>query len=192
MDAAESSRPKFSYGMQLDAANSDLGHHGGPNTNKARPDWLIESTICLGQDLNTSKMELDIIMSILEEMGLRLQTEQDSNPKLTKQIELMSACREYSRSRCHLLRERLRQIQFWSRSGMIGQQVPEKAPEEWRSVDIEWRRWLDEQAHSHTYPSGGDQVSPLEYTSDPLNDVAWRVWGPVPYILNADVWWSDL
>jgi hypothetical protein len=130
MDGAEPSRPKISYGMQLNAESSDLDHQGGSRDNETQPDWLAEKKICLIQDLDTSKKELDIIRFILEEMGLRLQTEQNSDPNLAGQVELMRACREHSTSRCHLLRERLRQIRFWSHTRMLGQQVPEKAPEE--------------------------------------------------------------
>jgi len=45
-------------------------------------------------------------------------------------MRLMSACREYTRSRCHLLRDRLRQVQFWTHARRLGNYVPGKAPED--------------------------------------------------------------
>lgn len=129
-NAGELSHP---YGMQVDAASPDRDRHGSVNSMEAS-DWLVEATVDLSRDLDTSKKELDIIKFILEEMEPRSRT--DRRPGVTRdgQVELMRACREYSSSRCFLLRERLRQVQFWARSKIMGQQVPEMAPEEVRFI----------------------------------------------------------
>ncbi|TGJ82403.1 hypothetical protein E0Z10_g6363 [Xylaria hypoxylon] len=181
---------EFSFGTQRDVENSDRDEHQGAD-NAEVSDWLMEATVDLSQDLDTSKKELDIIKFILEEMELRLRT--DRRPGLAREgkVEVMKACREYSSSRCDLLQERLHQVQFWAHTRMLGQQVPEKAPEEWRLVDVEWRKWLSEKASGHAN-RGNARVSPLENTPDPSNDIAWRVWGPLPHILSADIWWKDL
>ncbi|KAI1299881.1 hypothetical protein F5Y03DRAFT_397391 [Xylaria venustula] len=153
-------------------------------------DWLMEATAELSKDLNTSKKELDIIKFILDEIKLRLRSDDRSREG---EVELMLACREYSSSRCGLLRDRIRQVQFWARTRMLGQQVPSKAPEEWRLADDEWRRWLSGQASSRADQlSGSARVSPFENVPDPFDDVVWSGWGPLPYILSADVWWKEL
>ncbi|KAJ8119172.1 hypothetical protein ONZ43_g3834 [Nemania bipapillata] len=234
-DVVESSRPRFSYGVQIDVASSDTGEHEDPNSAEAA-DWLMEATVDLSQDLDTSKKELDLVKFVLEEMELRPGTDHRPKPPPEGQIELMRACREYSSSRCYILRERLRQVQFWAHARMMGQQVPEKAPDEvsllvrsvpranfrvhsyfklqvqvydgrffatsgrianwcsekWRLVDMQWRRWLSDQANSHANQVNDNQVSPLENTSDSSDEVAWGVWGPLAHILSADVWWKGL
>ncbi|KAF2970580.1 hypothetical protein GQX73_g3009 [Xylaria multiplex] len=182
---------EFSFGTQLDTENSDQYHHQSADNVEAS-DWLMEATVDLSQDLETSKKELDIIKFILEEMEMRLRN--DDRPSLTRggKVEMMKACREYSSSRCGLLQERLHRVQFWVHTRMLGHQVPEKAPEEWRLVDIEWRKWLSEQASRHADGRDSTRVSPLENTLNPSNDIAWRIWGPLPHILGADIWWRDL
>ncbi|KAI0876113.1 hypothetical protein GGS24DRAFT_452579 [Hypoxylon argillaceum] len=128
-DDTESSRPRFSYGVQLGLASPDVDEHEDANSAEAA-DWLMEATVDLGQDLDTSKKELDLIKFILEEMELRPRPGRRSNRSREGQVKLMRACREYSSSRCHMLRERLRQVQFWAHGRMMGHQVPEKAPDE--------------------------------------------------------------
>ncbi|KAI1733914.1 hypothetical protein F4680DRAFT_454454 [Xylaria scruposa] len=175
------SRPSHPYGVQVDAVSPDRNRPVSTDSVDAL-DWLMEATVDLSRDLDTSKKELEIIKFILEEMELRSRT--DRRPGVTQgEIELMRACREYSSSRCHMLRERLRQTQFWTRSRAIGQQVPGRIPEEWRFVDIEWRRWLSDQASSHADQLGDNRES--------LNSTIWNVWGPLPHILSADIWWKD-
>ncbi|KAI0426359.1 hypothetical protein F5Y09DRAFT_319089 [Xylaria sp. FL1042] len=119
---------KFSYGTQLAGSTEPDDHEGADNIEVS--DWLMEATVDLSQDLETSKKELDIIKFIIEETELRWRA--DPRFSLARQggAELMKACREYSSFRCDLLRERLRQVQFWAHNRMLGQQVPEKAPEE--------------------------------------------------------------
>ncbi|KAI3329767.1 hypothetical protein F4824DRAFT_505843 [Ustulina deusta] len=181
---------EFSHGTQPVASAGRDEHEGTDNIEGS--DWLMEATVDLNQDLDTSKKELDIIKFILQEMEVRPRT--DHRPNLTREgeVELMKACWEYSSFRCDLLRKRLRQVQFWAHARMLGQQVPEKAPEEWRLADVEWRKWLSRQASSRADQLSGARASFLENTPDPSNDVAWRVWGPLPYILSVDIWWKDL
>ncbi|KAI1750377.1 hypothetical protein F4782DRAFT_532484 [Xylaria castorea] len=184
-------RPSHTYGVQVDAASPDRDRPISINSIEDS-DWLMEATVDLSRDLDTSKKELEIIKFILEEMELRSRT--DRRPSVTRegQIELMRACCEYSSSRCHLLRERLRQAQSWAHARAIGQQVPGRIPEEWRFVDIEWRRWLSDQASSHADRLNGNRVSPIETTSESSNNIACNIWGPLPHILSADVWWKDI
>lgn len=119
---------EFSHGTQPVASAGRDEDEGTDNIGGS--DWLMEATVDLNQDLDTSKKELDIIKFILQEMEVRPRT--DHRPNLTREgeVELMKACWEYSSFRCDLLRKRLRQVQFWAHARMLGQQVPEKAPEE--------------------------------------------------------------
>ncbi|TRX91036.1 hypothetical protein FHL15_008018 [Xylaria flabelliformis] len=178
----DTSRLSHPHGIQVDAASPDRNRPVSTDSIETL-DWLMEATVDLSRDLDTSKKELEIIKFILDEMELRSRT--DRRPGVTKgEIELMRACREYSSSRCHMLRERLRQTQFWTRSRAIGQQVPGRMPEEWRFVDIEWRRWLSDQASSHGDQLGGNRES--------SNNTIWDIWGPLPHILSADIWWKEM
>ncbi|KAJ2976880.1 hypothetical protein NUW58_g7976 [Xylaria curta] len=129
VDAGEYSRPSDLHSTQLGDKDPDQDVHPGINS-IGLSDWLTEATVNTKQDLDTSKKELDIINFILEEFALRSRT--DRRPSITRegQIRLMRACQEHSSSRCHLLRDRLRHVQFWTRSKAMGQQVPGKAPEE--------------------------------------------------------------
>ncbi|KAI0545356.1 hypothetical protein F4679DRAFT_478814 [Xylaria curta] len=173
----DTSRP---YGIQVDAVSPDRSRPVSTDSVEGL-DWLMEATVDLSRDLDTSKKELEIIKFILEEMELRSRTDR-SRPGVTQgETELMRACREYSSSRCHMLRERLRQTQFWTRSRAIGQQVPGRIPEEWHFVDIEWRKWLSDQASGHA-----DQLGDNRESSNNTN-----IWGPLPHILSADIWWQN-
>ncbi|RWA07642.1 hypothetical protein EKO27_g7468 [Xylaria grammica] len=182
---------EFSFGAQPDAENTDRDEHQA-TTHVEGSDWLTGATVDLGQDLDTSKKELDIIKFILEEMELRLRANHQPSVAREGKVEMMKACREYSSSRCALLQERLHQVQFWVHTRMLGHQVPAEAPEEWRLVDVEWRKWLGEQASTYADQRGSARAPPLENTPDPSNDIAWRIWGPLPHILGADIWWKDL
>ncbi|KAI0185204.1 hypothetical protein EV127DRAFT_412377 [Xylaria flabelliformis] len=193
-ETTDNSRLSHPYGIQVDATSPDRSRPVSTDSVEAL-DWLMEATVDLSRDLDTSKKELEIIKFILEEMELRSRT--DRRPTVTKgEIELMRACREYSSSRCHMLRERLRQTQFWTRSRAIGQQVPGRMPEEVRLFvsillrsehqlkHLEWRKWLSDQASSH-----GDQLGSNQESS---NNTIWDIWGPLPHILSADIWWKDI
>ncbi|KAJ8132192.1 hypothetical protein O1611_g1433 [Lasiodiplodia mahajangana] len=182
-DVIEPSGSNFSYGVHLGVPSPDINDHDDTMATEVS-DWLMEATVDLGQDLDTSKKELDIIKFILEEMELQPRADRRSNRTRQAQVERMRACREYSSSRCHMLRERLRQVQFWAHTRMIGEQ--------WRLVDNQWRAWLSEQAGTYVNQAVGNRVLPLEKTSDLSDDAAWQIWGPLPYILSADIWWKGL
>ena len=123
----------YSYSSQQDTGTGLDGL--GDVDNSEAPDWLMEATVDLSQDLETSKKELEIIRFILQEMELRSRTDRrQTNLAQEGQIKTMKACREYSSSRCDLLRDRLRQVQFWAHARMLGQQVPGKTPDEVSSV----------------------------------------------------------
>ncbi|KAI0399992.1 hypothetical protein F4802DRAFT_602454 [Xylaria palmicola] len=182
--------PRHAYGAQPEAASPGIEKREDTTSGIGIPSWLMEAAADLSRDLDTSRKELDIINFVLEEIDLRSQS--GGCQPAVGHAELMRACREYSSSRCRLLRERLRQVRSWLR--IRGQQVPGEAPEEWRLVDMEWRRWLSDRASSHDADQlgGGDASSSLDYTSDLSNDPVWRLWGPLPHILSAEVWWKDL
>ncbi|KAI2622286.1 hypothetical protein GGS21DRAFT_372301 [Xylaria nigripes] len=183
-DTDELSRPSFSHGMQPNGTSPYASEQ--KDTSKARADWLEEAKIRLTQALETSYKELDIIVFIIEEMEQRSQTEITPTNAWMRQVELMRACREYAASHCHRLHERLNQVELWAHAKMIGQQVPEKAPEEWKRTDVEWQRWLGELASIHADQPRGNRGLP---TSNATQDA---VWGPLPHILSADVWWRGL
>lgn len=127
--SSEYAHLKFSYGMQPDPLSPDTDEHEDLDTIDSS-DWLMEAAIDLSQDLDTSKKELDIIKFILEEMESLPCTDRRTTCIRGEQVQLMRACREHSSSRCHILRERLRQVQSWAHGRMMGQQVPGKAPDE--------------------------------------------------------------
>ncbi|KAI1260828.1 hypothetical protein F5Y18DRAFT_242468 [Xylariaceae sp. FL1019] len=177
----DASRPQFSFGKQLGVPSPDLDEHKDKPKDKAvsASDWVDEAHLNLRHDLVTSKKELSLITSLLEDMEKCFKTRDAPKPSLVKQMMLMNACKDYTVSRCSLLDERLRQVGYWSRSKEMGSQIPNKAPDEWRSADIEWRTWLSDQA----FRSG--TASSLGTPTDPTKDVAWRVLGPVACILDV-------
>ncbi|KAK5635928.1 hypothetical protein RRF57_011640 [Xylaria bambusicola] len=182
----------FSYSIQRGTSPDKSKHEAVDNAEAS--DWLMEATVDLSQDLETSKKELDIIRFILQEMELQSRIDRyQPSPARDGKLEIMKTCREYSSSRCDLLRERLRQVQFWAHTRMLGQRVPDRVPDEWRLADVAWRKWLSEQASSQAdKPSGGARASSFDQCLDNMreasSDVAWRVWGALPYILGADIW----
>ncbi|EMR68701.1 hypothetical protein UCREL1_4291 [Eutypa lata UCREL1] len=123
--------------------------------------WLEEAEAHMQRDLETSKKELELTKGVAEDIERRLltattaATSQDrpssggsnsSSRRIRDQKVLMSACQEYSRSRVHLLRQRLRQVAFWSNNRKMGQKTPVQAPADWAAADLEWAQWLGEQA----------------------------------------------
>ncbi|KAM0815546.1 hypothetical protein AB5N19_01345 [Seiridium cardinale] len=185
-------KAKFSYGKPLDGVEPSIAEASAEARREAPVDWLAATEKDLEQDIDTSKKELELIKSLLEDIDQKLQTERKPNRKLRDHKILMSACREHSDSmiqvrqipreceyQCSVLeqvrRERLRQVKFWLGSRDMGRSVPAEAPAEWLAVDIEWRRWLSEQAAARS------SVSPIE----DRDDVAWRILGPLPQILAA-------
>ncbi|KAK8039979.1 hypothetical protein PG993_008390 [Apiospora rasikravindrae] len=75
---------------------------------------------------------------------------------------LMAACREYAESRRHLLRERLRQCQFWTSSRAMGRRVPSAAPGDWALADAEWAKWLGDQAAAIQQQQNKTALSDIE------------------------------
>lgn len=128
-DGSEYTHPRLSYRMQPDPLSPDMNEHEDLDTIDSS-DWLMEAAVDLSQDLETSKKELYIIKFILGEMELRPSTDRRPTRIRGVQVQLTRACREHSSSRCHMLRERLRQVQSWAQARMMGQQVPSKAPDE--------------------------------------------------------------
>ncbi|KAI0145271.1 hypothetical protein GGR57DRAFT_517325 [Xylariaceae sp. FL1272] len=183
----DASRPKFSFGKQLRVPSPGLDEDKGNPKDKAAPtsDWVDEAHLDIRQDLVTSKKELGLITSLLEDLEKRFKTRGTPKANLVKQMMLMNACKDYTVSRCNLLDERLRQVGHWIRSKEMGSQVPRKAPEEWRLADIEWRTWLSDQA------SRSGIASALGTPTDPSKDVAWRVLGPVACILDVFAFVGD-
>ncbi|CAJ2510589.1 Uu.00g062140.m01.CDS01 [Anthostomella pinea] len=154
-------------------------------------DWLVVAEKDVEQDLDTSKKELELIRSIIEDVDGCLAAEKKPSRTLRDQKMQMGACQEYSSSRCAMLKERLRQVQFWASSRQMGRTIPEKAPGEWQTADLEWRIWLSEQTATKTDQLDQTPVSALEQTVDPENDAAWRIWGPLAHILTAYVWHNE-
>ncbi|KAK6065318.1 thiol-specific monooxygenase [Seiridium cupressi] len=168
-------KAKFSYGKPLDGVELSIAEASAEARREAPVDWLAATEKDLEQDIDTSKKELELIKSLLEDIDQKLQTERKPSRKLRDHKILMSACREHSDSMIQVRRERLRQVKFWLGSRDMGRSVPAEAPAEWLAVDIEWRRWLSEQAAARS------SVSPIE----DADDVAWRILGPLPQILAA-------
>ncbi|KAK7949166.1 uncharacterized protein PG986_010052 [Apiospora aurea] len=142
--------------------NSSSNSNTNPSTNPNGGDWLSDTESALRLDLETTKKELELIRTIMWEMEMddtssssflvplipettaamaMAATQQRAQRKM-----LMAACREYTESRRQLLRERLRQTQFWAGSRDMGRRVPSAAPGDWALADAEWGRWLGEQA----------------------------------------------
>ncbi|KAH9886341.1 hypothetical protein F4778DRAFT_477217 [Xylariomycetidae sp. FL2044] len=190
-----STKPQFSFGKQLNLLSPTVEENKAAREDddgeaeEEDKDWLVRSEKNIQQDLDMSKKELELVRGVLQDLDVVLGGEKKPSRQLRDQKLLMGACLEYSSSRCQLLKERLRQVQFWSNSRQMGRKIPDAAPEEWRMADIEWRKWLSEQAAMRT-----DKVEPsvLEQTADPENDVAWRIFGPLPHILAACTGLEDM
>ncbi|KAI0019856.1 hypothetical protein F4780DRAFT_792638 [Xylariomycetidae sp. FL0641] len=175
-----SSQPKFSYGKQLDVLSPQDEDEDSPSE-QATADWLALEDVLLRQDLETSKKELELIRFALEETQARLRTE--PSQRLKDRKALMGGCLEYASSRCHMLKERLRRVQFWQESRLMGRDVPERVPEEWRMADAEWRKWLSDQAAARADSCGSSPIDLVDEAKK--DDIAWRIWGSLPYLLAA-------
>ncbi|KAK8093578.1 hypothetical protein PG997_000263 [Apiospora hydei] len=165
-----------------------------PNTTHNGGDWLSDTESALRLDLETTKKELELIRTIMWEMEMddtssssplvplvpettaamaMAATQQRAQRKM-----LMAACREYTESRRQLLRERLRQTQFWAGSRDMGRRVPSAAPGDWALADAEWGRWLAEQAAAIQQQQGKTGT-----LSGFGGGEAGAIWGPLPHIL---------
>ncbi|KAI0171716.1 hypothetical protein GGR52DRAFT_435122 [Hypoxylon sp. FL1284] len=136
-------------------------------------DWLAAAAEFIQQDLDTAVKEFDLVRDVLERLEAGPDADRQQSPDLEDQKPLIAACREYSGSRCYMLEERLRQIRLWARDRHTGQDIPDGVPDEWPSVDVEWREWLNEQATSQM-----DE-------SDAEVDGVVRHWGPLIPLLTA-------
>ncbi|RYP22542.1 hypothetical protein DL765_001600 [Monosporascus sp. GIB2] len=167
--------------------------------------WLAEAEEGMRRDLASSKKELELIKGIAEDIERRLlapggqPTGHDAaninvNSGLLDQKVLLAACQEYSRSRIHLLKQRLRQVAFWSSgNGVAGhahhQKTPKQAPAQWATADGEWRDWLYEQAVARIGKHARESHAEGQDGADPsLSDVSWKLWGPLSHILAAYTW----
>ncbi len=143
--AATTVTPSFSYdGMRFDLPSlaeetgSDLlSPITGEDEDENDSDWLLDAETCMRQDLVTSQREFELAKEILDALKLELvEAKMEKKPgphslKLEDQVFLLSACQEYSGSRCHMLEERLRQIQMWSDEGQMGHDIPTGVPDEY-------------------------------------------------------------
>lgn len=191
-----SSKPKFSFGKELEALSPLPEEVTQDKKNKrgSNGSWLEEAEAHMQRDLETSKKELELIKGVAEDIERRLltattaATSQDrpssggsnsSSRRIRDQKVLMSACQEYSRSRVHLLRQRLRQVAFWSNNRKMGQKTPVQAPADWAAADLEWAQWLGEQAAAR---SGRAKREQRDGTDSGMMSA---LWGPLPHLLDA-------
>lgn len=178
--------------------NSNISSNDNNNNTK---DWLVDTEAELKQDLETTKKELELIRTIMWEMEMEetsssppsSQTFIKTSPESTAAMAmaatqqrsqhkmLMAACREYAESRRQLLRERLRQIQFWTGSRDMGRRVPSAAPGDWAVADAEWARWLSDQAAAMQQLQ--QQQQQQRSLSPTIVGDAVATWGPLPHIL---------
>ncbi|KAH8202425.1 hypothetical protein TruAng_003410 [Truncatella angustata] len=167
----EVKKAKFSFGKPLE--NVDRAIQQEPSA-----DWLALTEKNLEQDIETSKKELELIKSILEDIDQWLQRILSTCTHEDLLITNFSAWLFFYDSMIQVRKERLRQTKFWLNSRDMGRSVPVEAPAEWRAVDTEWRHWLGEQAAARS------SQSPIE----DIDDTAWRILGPLPHILAAYTW----
>ena len=149
-------------------------------TRRDGSNWLAETEASIQRDLDTSKKELELIKEIIGDVEKRAASQQQPSSRIRDQKILMAACQEYSRSRIHLLKQRLRQVIFWSNNRRAGKKTPERPPVEWDTADREWRQWLGEQGAARSrnggQAQGGQDVAPAVENAP---------WGPLLYILEA-------
>ncbi|KAI2602007.1 hypothetical protein GGR54DRAFT_626150 [Hypoxylon sp. NC1633] len=157
----------------------------GEQTREAKMDksnWLDITEKSIQEDLEASRRELELIRDVLEEMKISTGADLQPNNRLGDQMFLMRACQEYSGSRCHMLEERIRQVQSWLSSMEKGKKIPDRVPSEWSMVDIEWRQWLSEQATPQI--NEFSQVS-IGDTKERGLDAAVIHWGPLIPLLTT-------
>ncbi|KAK8086118.1 hypothetical protein PG994_001092 [Apiospora phragmitis] len=182
---------------------TDKKHSSSSNKNNSfnstnGADWLAHTEAELLQDLDTTKKELELIRTILWEMEMddtsspvpplpKIETSPETTAAMAMAMAaaqqqrsqrkmLMAACREYAESRRQLLRERLRQVQFWTNSRDMGRWVPSAAPGDWALADAEWAKWLSDQAAA---------MQQQQQQSSGFEGEAGATWGPLPHILAA-------
>ncbi|KAI0596919.1 hypothetical protein F4775DRAFT_603120 [Biscogniauxia sp. FL1348] len=150
-------------------------------------DWLFLAESRMEDDLGTTTKELELIESILEDLEARITAERKPSPTVRDQRIMLGACKVYSSSRRDRLQERLRQVKVWLSGRGTPEGTPEGPPEEWRMIDLEWRRWLNNQAAARLLGQQQQQQQQPD-REDPENEVAWRAWGPLAHILTSYIW----
>ncbi|RYP84687.1 hypothetical protein DL769_001121 [Monosporascus sp. CRB-8-3] len=197
-------KSKFAFAKQI-APLSPIPERVAQDRKEDDDGWLAGAEEGMQRDLATSKKELELIKGIAEDIGRRLLAP-GSQPMshraaninidngLRDQKVLLAACQEYSRSRIHLLKQRLRQVAFWSSGkGVMGHahhhKTPKQAPVEWAAADGEWRDWLYEQAVARTGNHAWEPHAEGQRGADlSLSDASWKLWGPLSHILAAYTW----
>lgn len=185
--------------------NSNNSNTSNDHTNK---DWLADTEAALKQDLETTKKELELIRTILWEMEMEETSSSPPpppqafikmSPEMTASMAmaaaqqrsqrkmLMAACREYAESRRQLLRERLRQVQFWTGTRDMGRRAPAAGPGDWAVADAEWAKWLSDQAVAMQQQLQQQQRS----LSTTIEGDAVATWGPLPHILATFTFSAD-
>ncbi|KAL7624699.1 hypothetical protein AAE478_006269 [Parahypoxylon ruwenzoriense] len=144
---------------------------------KKDSDWLAATVTDIKRDLKTSARELELIKEEIENLEIRLREQTEYSPELRDRKSLLGACHEYSISRCQILEERLRKVQFWLNNKQTGKDFPDRMPEEWHKFDLEWRQWLGEKAAAYTDESG---ENPQVKAEDMV-----RLWGPLFALLMS-------
>ncbi|RYP76819.1 hypothetical protein DL771_001555 [Monosporascus sp. 5C6A] len=198
-------KSKFSFARQT-APLSPIPEQVAQDRKKDDGGWLAEAEGGMRRDLATSKKELELIKGIAEDIERRLPApggqpmshnaaDPNINNGLRDQKVLLAACQEYSRSRIHLLKQRLRQVAFWSSGkGLAGhahhqKTTPKQAPVEWATADGEWRDWLYEQAVARTGKHAREpHVEGQHGAGSSLSDASWKLWGPLSHILAGYTW----
>ncbi|KAI0880198.1 uncharacterized protein GGS22DRAFT_193547 [Annulohypoxylon maeteangense] len=143
--------------------------------------WLAAATKSILQDLDTSKKELELVRDVLDNYETNSTTSEASGSRFEDRTFCMRACQEYSGSRVHMLEERIRQIHVWSSDRKMGKEIPDGVPDEWSTVDIEWRQWLSEQTSLQTSTPNNRQIDPFQAGGV---DMAVRSWGPLIPLLE--------
>ncbi|KAK8134915.1 hypothetical protein PG984_006927 [Apiospora sp. TS-2023a] len=197
-------KPTSSSTSSSHSSSGSRSSSNNSSNNTTTKDWLADTETDLKQDLETTKKELELIRTILWEMEMEetssspplppvqsfLKTSPDTTAAMaisaatatqqrSQRKMLMAACREYAESRRQLLRERLRQIQFWTGSRDMGRRVPSAPPGDWAVADAEWAKWLSDQAAAmHQL-----QQQQWALSTNIEGDSTGVTWGPLPHIL---------
>ncbi|KAI1204508.1 uncharacterized protein F4807DRAFT_465628 [Annulohypoxylon truncatum] len=141
---------------------------------KEDSNWIVVAEKKIRQELDASKKELKLIQDVIDERGTNSTTSKAPGIRFKDQMFCMRACQEYSGSRVHMLEERIRQIHVWYSNERMGREIPDRVPDEWFKVDIEWRQWLSEQTTLKANARNSQSVECMEV----------RFWGPLIPLLD--------
>ncbi|KAI1371779.1 hypothetical protein F4677DRAFT_286575 [Hypoxylon crocopeplum] len=179
-DLTRSARLRFSYSRQLKLPSPTEDETKSETLEDS--EWLAVAERSIQQDLDTSKKELELIRDVLEDIKTSSRLCMKPDRRLD-QMFLMRACQEYCGSRCHMLEERIRQVQSWSNSTHMGRKIPDRVPnevpDEWLTVDMEWRQWLSEQAALQRNESSTGEAENGDF------DATLRHWGSLMPLLTV-------